>query len=984
MRGASFMTAILLFSMVFSAVSAAPPLPFERYGNAGVNSTYISSWIDGVEYGNCTTSGTGEYTIDTVSDDTVPDAIRTGGVNGDTIQYARTSLTGTAARFFTQTDTHVIGGMINGALTSEAADTPLLKIAILNPQPTVALMGDYIALYNPTGAPVDVTSNGWGIAIGAGATHTIVTADIMPFLTANNVDPIPATSLLYLNLSTAGWAASLSTTGNSIKLYYNTHIVDRVEYGTIATEPENTLMSNAALPAAGFEAYRTPAYTTDTNKCLPDFTTRAQTVPYDNTHPTITTIVPADGAVDVLVTSTVVVTWSEAMNPLVGSVNINPARTGAWAWSAGNTVYTFTPGGNWAYNTLYTLTFSAFTDVSGRAATGDLVKVFTTVVQASATATGPISATPTNVVAITITYTWTDTPTSVNLYYTMNGGTTWTLAGNDVTVNGNYAYTIVSGSGTYGWGASAVGGGSAEPSPITGGTAPEATPYILDVTAPTLTHVPTTGATGVATTANVVVTYSEAMNPAVIPTLTQTAGNPIVTFTWGGWTVGNTVATWTHATAWATGTLQTVQVSGGTDVPGNAAPTESWSFTTAAGATATATGPIGSGGAAIAITYTWTLTPTSVNLYYTTSTASPWTYVLAGNEAPDGSFAYTLPATGTYWFSAQAVGGGSVEPSPPAATTAPEAGSYTYGAGTPPPQVNDLNATHYGVGSTGILLQWTAKAGATSYVVYRTTSLNATWGWAQIAEVATLRYNDTTAYSNANNYTWVVHSKGAGGENMTKLNSLAYKCCYALAYSTTINGGATNWISLPYVLNITSTTGTIPYSKNDARALRDDITGFAGVTCSVVAWWDPTVGTRSWAGVGVAFALVPGRAYGVTVNAAGTYKMVGAYTPVSYALAYSATINGGASNRISLPYNMDLHASTGTIPYSTNDARALRDNVTGHSGATCSVVAWWDPTVGTRSWAGVGVAFALIPGRGYFVTINQAGTWACPVKLPGP
>lgn len=658
MRGASFMTAILLFSMVFSAVSAAPPLPFERYGTADVNSTYISSWIDGVEYGNCTTSAAGAYTIDTVSDDTVPDAIRTGGINGDPIQYARTSLTGTAARFFTQTDSHVIGGAVNGALTSEGADTPLLKIAILNPQPTVALMGDYIALYNPTGAPVDVTSSGWGIAIGTGATHTIVDADIMPFLTSGRTNPIPATTLLYLNLSTAGWATSLSTTGNSIKLYYNTHIVDRVEYGAIATEPENTLMSNAAVPAAGFEAYRTPAYTTDTNKCLPDFTTRAQTVPYDPIHPTITTIVPADGATGVAINAQVVVTWSEAMDPLVGSVNINPARTGAWVWSGGNTVYTFTPGGNWAYNTLYTLTFSSFTDVAGRAATGDLVKVFTTVVQASATATGPISATPTNVVGITITYTWTDTPTSVNLYYTMNGGTTWILAGNDVTVNGNYAYTIVSGSGTYGWGASAVGGGSAEPSPITAGTAPEATPYILDITAPTLTHVPATGATGVALGANVVVTYSEAMNPAVIPTLTQTAGSPIVAFTWGGWTVGNTVATWTHATAWAALTLQTVQVSGGSDVAGNAAPTVSWSFTTGPGGgekVAPATGLDVTKSGTNNVVITWT-NPTASNFWDVYASTNKATVKQPGNllgTVPDGTGTYTHingQTTGTTLF----------------------------------------------------------------------------------------------------------------------------------------------------------------------------------------------------------------------------------------------------------------------------------------------------------------------------------------------
>jgi hypothetical protein len=102
-----------------------------------------------------------------------------------------------------------------------------------------------------------------------------------------------------------------------------------------------------------------------------------------------------------------------------------------------------------------------------------------------ATATGPIGG-PTNVAAVTLTYGYTGTPTSVNLYYTKSTSSpyTWVLAGNDATVDGSYAYTITAGSGTYGWLASAVGGGSTEPSPPGSTIPPEATSYILDVVAP--------------------------------------------------------------------------------------------------------------------------------------------------------------------------------------------------------------------------------------------------------------------------------------------------------------------------------------------------------------------------------------------------------------------------------------------------------------------------------------------------------------------
>ncbi|MDD4307608.1 MAG: S8 family serine peptidase [Thermoplasmata archaeon] len=100
-----------------------------------------------------------------------------------------------------------------------------------------------------------------------------------------------------------------------------------------------------------------------------------------------------------------------------------------------------------------------------------------------ATATGPIGG-PYNVVAVTITYTYANSPTSVNLYYTTNSGTTWTFAGNDADVDGSYDYTIMSGSGSYGWIASAVGSGSDEPSPPATGFVPEAALYILDLAPP--------------------------------------------------------------------------------------------------------------------------------------------------------------------------------------------------------------------------------------------------------------------------------------------------------------------------------------------------------------------------------------------------------------------------------------------------------------------------------------------------------------------
>ena len=132
---------------------------------------------------------------------------------------------------------------------------------------------------------------------------------------------------------------------------------------------------------------------------------------------------------------------------------------------------------------------TAGSDVAGNLLNAGAVPnpfTFTTAAGATATATGPIGG-PSTVAAITITYTWTGTPTSVNLYYTTNGGAAWTSCGaTDATVDGNYAFTCPT-AGTYGWIASAVGGGSVELSPPTGGTPPEAASYIYDNVAPTIT-----------------------------------------------------------------------------------------------------------------------------------------------------------------------------------------------------------------------------------------------------------------------------------------------------------------------------------------------------------------------------------------------------------------------------------------------------------------------------------------------------------------
>jgi len=92
------------------------------------------------------------------------------------------------------------------------------------------------------------------------------------------------------------------------------------------------------------------------------FTTEA-----DITPPTVESTVPADNATGVLVTATISVTFSEAMNEgsAQGAFYTDPATTGAFSWT-GNTM-TYTPGSD-LESTTYTCTIStAAQDLEGNA-----------------------------------------------------------------------------------------------------------------------------------------------------------------------------------------------------------------------------------------------------------------------------------------------------------------------------------------------------------------------------------------------------------------------------------------------------------------------------------------------------------------------------------------------------------------------------------------------------------------------------------------
>jgi uncharacterized repeat protein (TIGR01451 family) len=197
-------------------------------------------------------------------------------------------------------------------------------------------------------------------------------------------------------------------------------------------------------------------------------------------------------------------------------------------------------------------------------------------------------------------------------------------------------------------------------------------------------------------------------------------------------------------------------------------------------ATASVTGPTGTSNvASVTITYTWAGTPTSVNLYYTTDTAPPYTWTLMGNEATvDGARSYVITGgSATYGWKASAVGGGSSELSPPSSSDPPEA-TYIYDI-VPPAAPSGLSVEHYGPGIPLYhnTLNWTHNGtDVAQYKIYRSTRSTGPWNATNLVGTVPL---GTNSYCDANKgqadstrWWYVVRAQDAAGNQETNANSV--------------------------------------------------------------------------------------------------------------------------------------------------------------------------------------------------------------------
>lgn len=323
----------------------------------------------------------------------------------------------------------------------------------------------------------------------------------------------------------------------------------------------------------------------------------------DKTSPAIVSVSPGNNTSGVSTTATVIVTFSEAINPVTITSTSFTVKQGS-AYLIGTVMYTgtvatFTPTTGFAPGTEYTgIITTAAKDLAGNALEANYTWSFTTSAVADATAPTVLSVTP----AVSATSVALNIKPAITFSEAMNTGT---LTASSITLK--QGSTAVTGTVTYtGTVATFSPAAVLAPNTVYTGTITTAvkdvagnalatnctwnftTSALADVTAPTVISVtPAVNATSIAVSAKPAVTFSEAINPSTVTSSTFVLKNGSTVVT-GAIVTSGATATFTPSSALTGNTVYTVTIETGVkDVAGNSmASNYSWSFTTVATAPA--------------------------------------------------------------------------------------------------------------------------------------------------------------------------------------------------------------------------------------------------------------------------------------------------------------------------------------------------------------------------------------------------------------
>ncbi len=376
-----------------------------------------------------------------------------------------------------------------------------------------------------------------------------------------------------------------------------TSVLGTVSYvGLTATfTPGANLLANTVYTGTITTGAKDPAGIGLTSNYIWNFTTGAAP---DITPPTVISTAPASGSVAVPTGSALLATFSEAMDPAtITNVTFNLKQ--GLVPVAGSVIYvgvtgTFTPAASLLASTTYTATVtSGVKDLAGNAMASNYVWTFTT-------GAGP-DITPPTVVSTTPTTGAVAVPTGNSLLATFSEAMDPTTITN-VTFNLKQGLVPVAGSviyfgvtGTFTPTASLLASTTYTATITTGvkdltGNAMVAN-YVWtfttgagpDITPPTVSStLPSSAATGVATSTALLATFSEAMDPTTV-TIANFSLKQGVTPVAGTVLYAGLLGTFTPASSLAVGTTYTATITSGVkDLAGNAMVANYvWSFTTA-------------------------------------------------------------------------------------------------------------------------------------------------------------------------------------------------------------------------------------------------------------------------------------------------------------------------------------------------------------------------------------------------------------------
>jgi hypothetical protein len=616
----------------------------------------------------------------------------------------------------------------------------------------------------------------------------------------------------------------------------------------------------------------------------------------DTTPPTITKVVPVNGATSIQLASTIQVVFSEQVQPSTvngSTFSIHGSGAVDGTVTLADSIALFAPSAPFAPNTTYTARVTAgVKDLAGNPLASEYIWSFTTGPVPDTTPPTVVAITPGNSAAgvapaTTIEATFSElvkasTVTTGTFLVTGSGPVSGT-----VTLNGSTAVFTPSGPLDYATAYTArvtgvqdlAGNTLASDFVWTFTTAPPP-----DVTPPSVISVaPLPGETGVGVSSTVRATFSEAVEPATVTTSTLTlegSGGPVA----GSVTLTNFTATFTPSSPLAYSTTYTARVTTGVhDLAGNAMASDtSWTFTTGAAPdltppTVTDKSPLAGAtnvsiGTAVTATFSEAVAPGSVTTasFLLTGTGPvAGTVSLNGTTAtftPSSSLAYGTTYTARITTAVQDLAGNHLASEQIWSFTTP-----------PPPDVTPPTVTAV-----------TPLAGATGVAV---------------ATTVTATFSEALASASVSPTTFLVTGVGPVGGTValngttatfTPSSPLAYSTTYTARITTGVEDVAGNNLAADFTW--TFTTGAAPDTTPPAVTANTPLAGATGVpvATTVTATFSEAVAPASVSTT--TFRLTGGAPVAGTVTLNGTTATFTPSSPLAYSTTYTARITTGVED----------------------------------------------------------------------------------------